>query len=174
MKKSLLMIGILALACGAASAQTFSLGFLSYDKSIQYCDYETISEFLPFAAGTHVLTTGCGYPYDGQMVGLKAAIPLATGQPVTGTGLALGDSVADAECICFSGVNLEWFTKTKASTKLQLANNKYGWSFYITFGGGSDYLGNFGFLTTHLGPASQSLAGQKSSFHAAKSMAKRR
>jgi hypothetical protein len=169
-KKSLLMIGILALACGAASAQTFSLGFLSYDKTIQYCDYETISEFLPFAAGTHVLTSGCGYPYDGAMVGLKASIPLGTAVPLTGAGLALADNVIDASCLCFSGANVEWFTKTKATTKAQLTNNKYGWEFFLTFGGGSDYLGNYGFLTTHLGPASHGLAAQKSSFHGAREM----
>jgi hypothetical protein len=166
----LAVIALIVFGCTAAFGQTFSLGFQSYDHSVQYCDYETITEFLPFAAGTHVLTTGCGYPYDGQMVGLKASIPASTGLPVVGAGLALADNVIDAESLAFTGLNIEWFTKTKASSK------KFGWEFFLTFGGGSDYLGNYGYLTTHLGPAKtgQGASVKKASFSASKSLSKRR
>ena len=167
--KTLLVVALFVLGCTAAFGQTFSLGFESYDQSIQYCDYETITEFAPFAAGTHVLTTGCGYPYDGAMVGLKASVPLATALPVTGGGLALADNVIDASSLTFTGLEVMWFTKTHASTKNQINNGKFGWQFFLTFGGGSDYLGNFGFLTTHLGPAKTNGATQKSSIHVAQS-----
>lgn len=167
--KSLLVIALFVLGCTAAFGQTFSLGFLSYDQSIQYCDYETIAEFAPFAAGSHVLTTGCGYPYDGAMVGLKASVPASTGLPVTGGGLAMADNVIDAESLAYTGLEIMWFTKTKASTKGQLKNGKFGWQFFLTFGGGSDYLGNYGFLTTQLGPAKANASSAKSSFHVVKS-----
>jgi len=165
--KTLLVVALFLLGCTAAFGQTFSLGFESYDQSIQYCDYETITEFLPFAAGTHVLTTGCGYPYDGAMVGLKAAINPSTALPVTGKGLALADNVIDASALTFTGLEVMWFTRTKPSSKFQINNGKFGWQFFLTFGGGSDYLGNWGFLTTQLGPAKANGATAKSSFHVA-------
>lgn len=173
---SLAVIALFVLGCSSAFAASgsFSLGFESYDQSTQYCDYEVISFSDPFVAGTHNLTTGCGYPYDGAMVGLKTSIPVSTGQPVTGAGYALADNVFDAETLAWTGCQVDWFTKTKASTKGQKANGKYGWSFYFTCGGGGDYLGNFGFLTTQLGPASHGLGAQKSSFASAKAMMKKR
>ena len=166
--KSLLVVALFVVGCTAAFGQNINLGFLSYDQSIQYCDYEAITEFAPFAAGTHVLTTGCGYPYDGVMVGLKASIPASAGTPVTGGGLALADNVIDAESLAYTGLQLMWYTRTKASSKGQLKNGKYGWQFFLTFGGGSDYLGNYGFLTTQLGPAKANASSAKSSFRVVK------
>lgn len=141
--KSLAVITLLVLGCSAAFAQSYSFGFLSYDGTVQYCDYETLSVSEPYAAGTHVLTS-CGLPLNGVMVGLKTNIPLATGAPVTGTVYALADSTFDAQYIGVSGAQLDWVTKL---VPMKSHNPKFGWSFYITFGGGSDYLGNYGFLT---------------------------
>jgi hypothetical protein len=165
--KSLAVITLLVLACSSAFAASgsFSLGYLSYDKSIQYCDYEVVAFNDPFAAGTHVLTAGCGLPYDAAQVGFKTAIPAATGQPVTGAVYALADQVFDAEFVAFSGLQADWVTKAKASSK------KFGWSFYYDAGGnGTDYLGNYGYLTTHLGPIHS--GPTKTSFGAAKNAAK--
>jgi hypothetical protein len=163
----LAVITLLVLACSPAFAASgsFSLGYLSYDQSTQYCDYETVSFSDPFAAGVHVLTTGCGFPYDGAQVGFKATIPTSTGQPVTGPVYALADNVFDAEFVSFSGYQATWVTKSKASTKAQLAKGVYGWSYYFNAGGnGTDYLGNYGFLTAHLGPARAGAGVQKTSF----------
>jgi hypothetical protein len=137
------VLALLVLGCSAAFAQNYSFGFQSYDGSIQYCDYETLTVSAPYAAGTHVLTS-CGLPLNGVMVGLKTTIPLATGQPVTGVVYALADSVFDAQYIGVSGLQADWVTKLVPKAN---HNPKFGWSFYFTFGGGSDYLGNWGYLT---------------------------
>src|SRR5258707_610409 len=55
------VLALLVLGCSAAFAQNYSFGFQSYDGSIQYCDYETLTVSAPYAAGTHVLTS-CGLP----------------------------------------------------------------------------------------------------------------
>src|SRR5262249_31092373 len=143
-----------------AFGQNFSFGFLSYDGSIQYCDYETLTVSAPYAAGTHVLTS-CGLPLNGVMVGFKTFIPLSTGQPVVGNGYRLADSVFDASYIGVSGLQADWVTKLKP---MAAHSPKFGWSFYFTFGGGSDYLGNWGFLTP-MGTNKQS--GTKTSFGSA-------
>ena len=70
--------------------------------------------------------------------------PASTGQPVTGSVYALGDTTFDAQYIGVSGLGMEWITKLVPKSN---NNPKFGWSFYLTFGGGSDYLGNWGYLT---------------------------
>lgn len=173
----LVVLALIVLGCSSAfgASGSFSLGFLSYDKSIQYCDYEVLTFSDPFIAGTHSLVAGCGLFYDGAMVGLKTGIPKATGLPVTGTTYALADNTFDAQFGYFTGCQIDWVTKTKKSSNAQLTNNIYGWEFFYTCGGGGDYLGNFGFLTTHLGPAKHGMAGTgKSSFGSTKAALKKR
>ncbi|MFZ1132811.1 MAG: hypothetical protein WBV31_05175 [Terriglobales bacterium] len=145
--KSLAVITLLVLGCSAAFGQSYSFGFLSYDGSTQYCDYESLLVSAPYAAGAHVLKS-CGLPLDAVMVGLKTSIPYSTQQPVVGTVYALADSTFDAQYIGVSGEQIDWVTKLKAASG---NHPKWGWSFYFTFGGGSDYLGNYGYLTTTLG-----------------------
>ena len=152
--KSLAVIALLVLGCGAAFGQSYSFGFLSYTGGIQYCDYEVLSVSAPYAAGTHDLKTVCGFPLDGVMVGLKTDIPTNIGAPVSGGVYALADSTFDAQYIGVSGCQMDWVTKLVAP-KVHLSNPHYGWSFYFTCGGGGDYLGNYGFLTTTLGAPSQ-------------------
>jgi hypothetical protein len=154
--KSLAVITILVLGCSTAFAKPFSLGFLSYNGAEQYCDFETINVSSPFAAGTHDLETACGLLADGVMVGFTDDIARTTNAPVTGQVLVLADNTFDAEYQSYSGCQIEWVTKRKA-----VAN--WGWSLYLTCGGGGDYLGNYGYLTTTLPSASQSGA-KKTSF----------
>ena len=151
--KSLVVITLLVLGCSAAFGQNYSFGFLSYDGSTQYCDYEVLTVSAPYAAGVHNLTSSCGFPLNAVMVGLEtSALKATSGQPVYGNVYALADSTFDAQYIGVSGEQLDWVTKLKASTPAQIkAGGPFGWSFYFTFGGGSDYLGNWGFLTTQLG-----------------------
>jgi hypothetical protein len=160
----LVVLALMVLGCSTAFAQSYSFGFLSYDQSVQYCDYETLSVSAPYAAGTHVLTS-CGLPLDGVMVGLKTFIPLSTGQPVTGNVYALADSVFDASYIGVSGLQADWVTKLVPMKKF---NPTFGWSFYFTFGGGTDYLGNWGYLTA-MGASKPT--GTKTSFGSAKTQA---
>jgi hypothetical protein len=150
--KTLAVIALLVLGCGAAFGQSYSFGFLSYSGGLQFCDFEVLNVSAPYAAGTHDMKTSCGLPLDAVMVGLKTIIPL--GAPVTGGVYALADSTFDAQYIGVSGCQIDWVTKTVAS-KVNLKNPHYGWSFYYTCGGGGEYLGNYGFLTTTLGASSQ-------------------
>jgi hypothetical protein len=162
--KVLFIIALFALGCTAAFGQSYALGFLSNDQSKQYCDYETFAVAKPYAAGTHVLTVGCSEAYDAPMIGFMGTIPATSGAPVTGAVVLLADGVIDAQYQTYSGLQAIWVTKTKASTKAQLAKGIFGWSFYYDLGGnGTDYLGNYGFLTTHLGPAAKN-AAVKTSF----------
>ena len=164
--KAVLIVAVLALGCSAASAQ-FNFGFLSYTKATQYCDYESFATSAPFAGGIHVLTT-CGLPYDAPTVGFKGSIPKPTGQPVFGAVYFLADGVFDAEFVAYSGLQAIWVTRTVASSK------KFGWSFYYNFiDTYGEYLGNYGYLDTTLGPAKHGLAGtSKTSFKGAKGLAK--
>jgi len=173
----LAVITLLVLSCSSAFAASgsFSLGLLSYDQSTQYCDYEVVAFSDPFTAGVHNLTTVCGFANDAAMIGFKTTIPATTGQPVTGAVYALADQVIDAESGTYTGLQIVWVTKTKAATKGQLkAGKPFGWSYYYDAGGnGTDYLGNYGFLTTTLGAKSQAGA-QKTSFGSASAAAKQK
>ena len=169
---SLVVITLLVLGCSSAFAAsgTFSAGFLSYTGGLQFCDYEVIQFNDPFIGGIHNLTAGCGLPIDGAMAGLKGlTIPPGT-QPVQGVVYNLADNVFDAQFEAFTGAQIEWVTKTVVMTKHL---PKFGWEFYFTCVGGADYLGNFGFLTTHLGPVAQQAGTPTSSFHGAKTNAKK-
>ncbi len=147
--KSFAVITLLVLGCSAAFAQSYAFGFESYTGGLQYCDYELLSVSAPFAAGIHNLTTVCGFPYDGTMVGTKGTIPSSTGLPVTGSVYTLADSVIDAEYLAFSGEQIYWITQLKAAKG---KHPKYGWEFLITgYESYSAFLGNYGYLTTTLG-----------------------
>jgi hypothetical protein len=167
--KSLAVITLLVLGCSAAFAQSgsFALGFLSYDKSVQYCDFEEVLYTIPFVAGIHNLTTGCGGEVDGAMTGLRGnTIPVGT-QPVSGSVFNLADNTFDATYLAFTGCQIEWVTKKAASS------HQFGWEFDFTCGGGGDYLGNYGYLTTQLGPdKNNGNNAAKSSFGSARTNAK--
>ena len=167
--KSLAVITLFVLGCSAAFAQSgsFALGFLSYDKSTQYCDYEIVAYSIPFTAGIHNLTTGCGDEFDGVMVGLRGLTIAPDTQPVAGTVFNLADNVEDAGAGGFTGCQIEWVTKKVANA------HQFGWEFDFTCAPGFDYLGNYGYLTTQLGPDKNTGANaSKSSFASALTDAK--
>ena len=142
--KSLALVTLLVLACSSAFAGTFSLGFESYDGSTQFCDFEVVNVTTPYAAGIHNLTTDCGLLANGATVGFTTTIPRPTTAPVSGAVIALADNTFDAEYQFYSGCQIDWVTKRKPAST-------FGWSYYFTCGGGGDYLGNWGYLTTTLG-----------------------
>jgi len=152
--KSLALITLLVLGCSAAFGQSFSLGFLGFNGT-QYCDYEVVNVSAPYAAGTHNLTTVCGLPVDAVQVGFKAYIPLVSGATVRGNVVEMADNTFDAAYQAYTGCQIDWVTKMAPSRLLFV----YGWAFYFSCSGGTDYLGNYGYLTTMLGAKQQ--AGAK-------------
>ena len=144
--KSLAVITLLVLGCSAAFGQSFSLGFLGWNGT-QYCDYEVVNVSAPYAGGTHNLTSVCGLPFDAVQVGFTAYIPLSSGAAVVGNVVEMADNAFDAEYQAYTGCQLDWVTKTKPSRLLF----HYGWALYLSCSGGTDYLGNYGYLTTMLG-----------------------
>jgi hypothetical protein len=159
--KTLAVITLIVLGCSAAFGQTFSLGFRGYSGK-QYCDYEVVKVSAPYAAGTHNLTTDCGSSVDGVMVGFKAYIPVTSGAAVTGSVIEMGDNFRDALYQMYTGCQVDWVTKTKASTLL----NHFGWALYSSCSGGSDFLVNYGYLTTKLGATKQQAGAKTTSFGA--------
>ena len=131
--KSLAVITLLVLGCSAAFGQSFSLGFLGWNGT-QYCDYEVVNVSAPYAAGTHNLTFVCGLPVDAVMVGFQAAIPSKSGALITGYVLEMADNTFDASYQAYTGCQIDWVTKTKASVYLY----HYGWAFYYSCSGGPD------------------------------------
>lgn len=167
--KSLAVITLLVLGCSAAFGQTYSFGFLSYDPVIQFCDYEIFAVQAPYAGGIHNMTTVCGNPIDGVMVGLMTTIPATSGAPVTGQVIAFADNTFDAQAEYFSGCQIDWVTRTKPDTKRLF---HYGWSFYYSCGGGGEYLGNYGYLSATIPTLSQNKSAKKTSFGASLAKAK--
>jgi len=152
--RSLAIVTLLLLVCSAAFGQkTYSLGFLSYDQKTQYCDYEVLTVNPPNAGGVHNIQNSCEF-YNGAMVGLQAKIATDSGAPVTGMVYIMADNSIDAQIDGggYCGCVLLYVTKTTPATPTQLkAGGPFGWAFYFTLGDGSDYLGNYGFLTRQLG-----------------------
>lgn len=152
----LALVTLLLLGYSSAFAQTtYSFGFLSYDQKTQYCDYEVLTVNPPYAAGTHEIAKPCHVGNNGLMVGVEANI--SAGPPITGTVYALADSSYDAYYYSANGYPFLWLTTLQAATPEQLeTGGPFGWAFYYTIGDGVEYLGNYGFLTTHLGGRGES------------------
>jgi len=155
--KSLAVITFLLLGCTAAFGQKhYSLGFESYDKTIQYCDYEVLTVTPPFAAGVHNLA-GCvpGNEGNGIMVGVATTnLTAASGSQVTGKAYAFADNSVEVgynggfACGCA----VLYITKLKASSSAELrAGTPFGWELYYSLYPGEEYLGTYGFLTKQLG-----------------------
>jgi len=125
-KKSLLVITLLAIGCSFASAQLVSP--TTYDRTFYgYCNGEHMvlqkqtssgaGSSKVFVAGYEDLTSACGYPYNGPTVGQKHAVnakvyPHAfTG--TNGTYLDIASSADDAICLCFSQTQEEWIMDVK-------------------------------------------------------------
>ena len=152
--KSWAVITLLVLGCSAAFGQ--SLGFLSYDKKTQYCDYEVLTVKAPFAAGVHNLQ-GCpgGSSGNGVMVGVATTeLTSASGSPVTGKAYAFADNAVEVgynggfACGCA----VLYITKLKAAMPAELkAGDPFGWELYYSIYPGFEYFGTYGFLTKKLG-----------------------
>lgn len=153
--KSLAIITLLVLGCGAAFAQSYSFGFLSSSGVNEYCNYETFTtggHANFYLQGYDVLST-CPYsPVSGAAIaGFAISVPVAAFAPINGKAFVYADQLYDAY---YGGWTQEqWVVLTKtAPTKLKFGN--YSWAGYVGFFG-YEFLGNYGFLTTTLPAAAQ-------------------
>ena len=142
------VITLFLLVCGNAFGSHVQLGFLSNDMSIQYCDYEDFKVYNSTLAGGIHNQADCGL-YDGSMIGIQDTFS-ASNLPLTGDVVAFADSVIDAGCFCFSGEQAIWITQTQP---YNIHSPHIGWEYlYNTYDAFYAYVGNYGFLTTTLGP----------------------
>lgn len=159
--KSLAVIALVVLGCSTAFGQkTYSLGFLSYDQTTQYCDYEVLTVKPPFAAGVHNLA-GCvpGNSGDGVMVGVATTnLSAGSGSPVIGNAYAFADNAPEVgynggfACHCA----VLYITKLQPTTPK--VGGPYGWALYYSIYPGAEYLGTYGFLTKRLGNSNPNYA----------------
>ncbi len=151
----LAVLTLLLLGCSSAFGQIY-LGFLSNDMTVVYCDYEALYPSGFIASGTHV-NADCLAP-DGAMVGLKTTFP-SSFLPLAGTYYAMGDTVIDAYCDCFTGDQALWVTGTQP---YNIHAPQFGWeilfntedSFYA-------YLDNWGYLIDPPPPTARADAKSK-------------
>jgi hypothetical protein len=148
--KSLAVITLLVLGCGAAFAQgSATLGFTSPGGLFLYCNYETFqfggaNNF--YFQGVDNLTAVCGSAVNATIEGVKVNVTATDNSPVKGgTVYAYADNIIDAQYQVYSG--LQWFvlTQTKPSTLLY----HWGWAGYLGVSG-SEFLGNYGYLTASI------------------------
>jgi hypothetical protein len=150
--KSLVVITLLALGCGAAFGQgSFVLGFTSAGDFGLYCNYEEV-EYGPGSANNFYMQgidntqDACYAPYNATIEGVKVSISASDGAPVlSGPAYGYADNIYDA----FSGgyTGFQWYviTQTKPSTRLK----HYGWAGYAGFSG-LEFLGNYGYLSASI------------------------
>lgn len=149
--KSLAIIMLLVLGCGAAFAQgSYSFGFLSSSGVNEYCNYEafTTGGHGNFYLQGYDVLTACPYsPISGAAInGFAISVPISAFAPIHGKGFVYSDQIYDA--YYGSWTQLQWTVLTKsAPTALRFGN--YAWAGYVGFFG-YEFLGNFGFLTTTL------------------------
>ncbi|HXR15359.1 MAG TPA: hypothetical protein VN777_04025 [Terriglobales bacterium] len=154
--RSLAVITLLVLGCSAAFGQNYSFGFLSYDKTIQYCDYEVLTVTPPLAAGVHnIQACPGGTSGNGIMVGVATTdLKDSSRSPVTGNAYAFADNAIEVgynggfACGCA----VLYITKLKAATGAEKkAGAAYGWELYYSLDPGYEFFGTYGFLTKKLG-----------------------
>ena len=144
-RKSLAVVTLLVLGCSAAFAQTtYTFGF-SDSSGNPSCDFVTFTVAAPYAVGTHNYTQFCGGSADGVLVGFTGNLSAKTGGPVTGAVVMLADNSSDASEGLYSGCQLEFVTRTKASSK------RLGWAWYATCGGNEEFLLAWGYLSNQIG-----------------------
>ncbi len=162
---TLLVMTLFVLCCSFASAQSF--GFLSTEGG-EYCDYEYIYDWDGgIWAGDHILTVGCGYPYNGTQVGATTSLTSAT-NPLGFAikGVAMADNIFDAIYEEFTGYNALYITQVPEKKQVCDSDDphpdKYGWEAW--FGVSSEIFAyNYGCLTSSI-PGKNAVATRGTSF----------
>jgi len=179
MKKSLMVVGLLVLACGLASAGSWTFGFLSAAGGGPYCNYEQINNNN--VDGVAGLSNGavyegfdnlsaCGLSYNATIDGygpytLPKGVTFAGYKVVVSKGAVYGDNIYDAFSEAYTGEQWTVATSLAASTKPP-AKNKDWWIGVASF---SNFVfgDNAGQLTTTL-PAAGKHNGLLTTGHSAR------
>ncbi len=158
MKKSLLVITLLVVACGFASAQTF--GFASTGSGL-YCNYEQLSAAGAGAWGGFDNFSACGASVNGTISGFNATLA-NDGQQGHGAGVIYGDTIYATLC---GDPYAQWtvWTALKANkqNKFGIYTGKISWVGAASFSG--VYVGgNYGYLSATI-PGRNGAAATKGS-----------
>lgn len=162
MKKSLLVLSLVVLVCSFAAAQapgTYS--FWSASGTEEYCNYNVITTNTLGVVGGYDAFTNCGGSFNSAVIGFSASTP-AAGLPAHGKGAVVGDSIYDASCDCYSGLQWTVWQSAKVSKKKHgFFSGAYGW-----IGVAGSYTGlffgdNYGYLGAGY-PAGQAAGSHRS------------
>ena len=151
MKKSLMVLGVLVLACGFAAAGNWTFGFNSVYGG-EYCNYEVIDNNNiygvagipaggPVYEGIDNLVSACGLPYNGTIGGfgpytLPKGVTFLGYKVAVSKGVVYGDSAYDAEFGYYSGYQWTVATSLACSTKATKKNK----DFWIGLGSFSNFV----------------------------------
>jgi hypothetical protein len=128
MKTSVLVvITLLVLGCGLASAQSYTFGFVDPEGQM-FCNYEQFTVSGGLAVGIDNLSV-CDYPVNSTLLGGQAKAP-QIGQGYSGVVDAiLADNVFDVEFGIDTGEQLVYFQALKCNQpdKNGQYHGKYGW-----------------------------------------------
>lgn len=165
--KSLVLSTFLVFGCSSAFAQSYAFGFLNYTGGQQYCNYEILqtggaNNF--YMSGMDVLSA-CADSAN-SFATLEGTAIRVTDLDIASTGLQPGitgpghyiyaDAIMDAYAGTYTGE--EWITITATSINSKNRAGRWNWDSFLGFSG-SEFLGNFGFLTDKLPDASSNAAG---------------
>lgn len=125
--KSFVVITLLVLGCGFASAQSYTFGFVDTDGNL-FCNYEQFTVSGGLALGIDNLSL-CGYSVNSTLLGGAAKDP-TLGQGYSGiVDAILADNIFDVESGTDTGAQLVYFQALKCNRPNKNAqyHGKYGW-----------------------------------------------
>jgi len=153
--ESLVLISLLALSCGLASAQSF--GFESAGGML-YCNYLQLSH--PNGYGSDVWwgfdnLTACGVGYSAVIVGVGGGLTKAENPAGFAVkGVAYADNVYDAFSPPYTGLQYFVVTNLKCSSK------KFGWIAFASVSG-RVWADNYGYLSCQIPGEDGAVASNK-------------
>jgi hypothetical protein len=167
--KSLLVITLIVLGCGAAFGQSYSFGFLDYTGGVEYCNYEQFfvggadNFYLGGLDNLSVCASENPYaPIEGELIAVPAAALESNGlqKGIQGKGYVYADQLYDAYYGYYTGAQWLVNTKTAVNTAGKVPNKpgKWNWDGFEGFSG-EEFLINYGFLTTTIPDAKSKTAG---------------
>jgi hypothetical protein len=152
MKKSLMVVGILVLACSFAGATNWTFGFYDSAGTLLYCNYEQLNNtgFSSVVYGGVDNVTACGLPssYNSAVAGFAGKLSAAQ-NPVNFAvkGVVYGDSLYTAFSAYYGYIN--WYYEWTVATNLKASKKKWGWVGIADYSFSGYLFGdNYGYLTT--------------------------
>jgi len=152
--RNVVVITLLVLGCGFASASSWTFGFESGAGGDLYCNYEQFNNNGSFGADVYQgedNLSACGITLgNATIAGFGGSITAKAGLPAALKGVIYGDNLYDAfssyacGCSIFTGYQWTVATALKASWK------KYGWLGIAASPGYTVFGDNYGFLTASI------------------------